>query len=565
MKIGGFIGPIKEPGFSGSSGPCLLGLGTCVDLRGPNGTTLQWEDLSRTLAFAWELHVFGCAALFLILVGGSIWGIKGAVGLLRPYSIVLPMANIFLLLAGVLRCAHFLLDPYGTRHILPRPALSALYNLPLPLLLWAQAVLAMLVLRGQRLNLLPPALQCPRVTGGLVMVHCSLLFVADILSQALTPALPLMLQTFSVCWGLPLCLGLLFQTLSPELQMVRTTVPQWSAAKRVEDRARRVFSLCTTLGALSYALQIHGVLWLYGLLGDWRRFGWGWWLAQFSARLLELTWSYSMLLLASWFFWRPRGSKRRGEGRPEANQKGKLGSCWDRFLENLPMGPWVIPDRHWAELIPNNWAAHQRAHVDISSSVIRNYDVVTTVQGPKDSIGDNIGSSSTNSSMCDSYPTPLWSHGHDWSERDCILSLIEFDLCPPSPISLTRSIDNALHYDDILGVGSLFTPPPPSWTQGLDPYCAQAASATAPATPTHIAYRWALDAGSSPVQPQCFRGSSHHSQQVEPDAQSPLSTKNVKLHLEESVQNMEPGIPEGVVILEDDWGSVGSTDDITDL
>ncbi|XP_048111464.1 proline-rich transmembrane protein 3-like [Alosa alosa] len=527
----------------------------------PDGTSLQWEDLSRTLAFAWELHVFGCASLFLLLVGGALWGIKGAFGLLRPYCIALPLANILLLLAGVLRCAHFLIDPYGTRHILPRPALSALYNLPLPLLLWAQAVLAMIVLRGQRLNLLPPALQCPRVTAGLVALHCFLLFVADILSQALSPALPLMLQTFSVCWGLPLCLGLLFQTLSP-LQSTRTPVPQWTAAKRVEHRARRVFSLCTVLGALSYAFQIHGILWLYGLLGNWRSFGWGWWLCQFFARLLELTWSYCMLLLASWPFWRPRGNNRRGEGRPEATQRGKLGSYWDRMLENLPGGPWGMPDRHWAELIPNNWAAHQRECADISSSIIHNHDVVTTSQGQKDSNSDNIGSISTNSTMCDSYPTPLWSHGHDWSERDCILSLIEFDLCPPSPISLTRSIDNALHFDDLLGLGSLFTPPPPSWTQGLEPYCPQAGSATAPATPAHIAYRWALDAGSSPVQPHCFRGSSHHFQTPRSDAQSPLSTTDLRLHLEESDQ--PPGI-QGVIVMEDDWSSVSSTDDITDL
>ncbi|KAL2091591.1 hypothetical protein ACEWY4_013854 [Coilia grayii] len=577
---GGLIGP----------GSCLLGSGLCAGPSELNGTTLKWEDLSRTLAFAWELHVFGCATLFLVLVVGSLWGITGATGLLRPYSVTLPMANTLLLLAGVLRCAHFLIDPYGTRHIVPRPTLSALYNLPLPLLLWAQAVLATVVLRGQRLKLLPRALQSPRVTGGLVALHCSLLFMADMLSQAVSPALPLMLQTFSVCWGLPLCLGLLFQTLNPS-QLVRTPVPLWLAAKHVEDRTRQVFALCTVLGALSYTLQIHGVLWLYGLLGDWKHFSWGWWVAQFSARLLELTWSYSLLLLSSWVFWRPRGCNRR-EGRPGATPIRRLESCWDGMLDNLPKGPWREPDRHWAGLIPNNWAAHQRTRPDISSSMIRNYEVATTSQSLRDSHSGSI--SSINSIMCDSRATPPWLHGHNWSERDCILSLIEFDLCPPSPISLsTHSIDNALLHDD-LGVGSLFTLQPPSWTQGLEPYCAQAGSATVPTTPTHIAYRWALDAGSSPVQPHCFGGSSHHSGPMGSDAQhsqavgldaqhsqpmglnadqsqpmvsvaqSPLSIKDLKLHLEEPDPEVVPGI-RGVAITEDDWGSVGSTDDITDL
>ncbi|KAK7916642.1 hypothetical protein WMY93_012403 [Mugilogobius chulae] len=58
-------------------------------------------------------------------------------------------------------------------------------------------------------------------------------------------------------------------------------------------------------------------------------------------------------------------------------------------------------------------------------------------------------------SSCDSQAAVLW---HKVGERDCVLSLIEFDMVPPSPINLRRSIDNALMS------GSLFTAPPPSWT-----------------------------------------------------------------------------------------------------
>lgn len=43
-------------------------------------------------------------------------------------------------------------------------------------------------------------------------------------------------------------------------------------------------------------------------------------------------------------------------------------------------------------------------------------------------------------------------------DRDTSLSLYEFDLRPPSPIDLTRSIDEALHREHLLGGGSLFHP-----------------------------------------------------------------------------------------------------------
>ncbi|XP_028855059.1 proline-rich transmembrane protein 3 [Denticeps clupeoides] len=532
---------------------CLLGLGPCLLPKGLSGTKLQWEDLSRTLAFTWELHVYSSAVLFLVLVGGAFWGMVWGTSLLRPYKEVLPQANGFLLLAGLLRCTHFLIDPYGTRHILPRPALTAIYNLPLPLLLWTQAILSIVVLRGHRLNFLPPVLQHPHVAGGLAMIHCSLLFVSDMVAQVSSPALPLMLQTVSVCWGLPLCLGLLFQLLSP-LHSFGTIVPQWGATHCTENQARRVFTLCSIFGVLCCALQMHALLWLYGLLGDWRRFAWGWWLGQFWARLLELAWSFSMLVLASRVFWSPRGHQLGRE------RIWKLTSWWERVLQRLPVGPWKTAEsRNWAEFMTNHWAWNQCARDDIPRAMIHNPDESTT-QVLKDRGTDNLAGKSVSSTICELEEIPLWSRGPDWCEQECIISLIEFDLSPPSPIDLSGSIDKALHHDDILGVGSIFTPPPAA--QNESSTAPQRINVTNTNTPPHIAYRWALDASSVPHY--CLEDRVQHSKPLVLDTHSSLPGPNLKPQLEEANRNPET-VKETVINADDDWSSLVSTDDITNF
>ncbi|XP_036416067.1 uncharacterized protein LOC118800026 [Colossoma macropomum] len=555
--FGGIFGPITEKGLSDISDPCVLGIGPCVFPTSPNGTLLQWEDLRRTLAFAWELHVFGSAILFLLVVCWAIWGVTGGVGTHHPFCGPLILANTLLLLAGLLRFVQFIVDPYGTKHILPRPVLAALYNLPLALLLWAQITLALLALKGTTLNLLTPALQRPHVTGGLAALHCASLLVADLLSHTLSPALPLMLQTLSICWGLPLCLGILFRALTPLRPATRTPIPRWGAYKRVEERARRVLIVCALLGVLCCALQIHGLLWLYGLLGDWRRFGWGWWLGQFWARLLELSWSLSLLLLGSRAFWRPRGGHRRGDtgqgasGRPE---REVLASCLEKIL---PAGHWKRREHTWADLLPNNWAGYQQSRANLRCSMVRKYEA-TTDDNVKDSNADNISSGAFNNS--NSQSAPRWSHGLEWQERDCVLSLIEFDLCPPSPIELRRSIDNALNFGHLLGsMGSLFTPPPPSWTQSEVSTAPPGCDFATQNTPTHIAYRWALDAGSSPISPQRFRTAS----QPEVAVLDPQTFLPLDITSERRLWERNSAMP--VVNEDGDWMSITSGDDITNL
>lgn len=465
--------------------PCVLGVSPCVVLPDFNGTNLLWDDMRRTLAFAWELHVFGSASLFILMAVLAVMGMAGACTLPHPICDTLTLANSLLILGGTLRGVLLLIDPYGTRQILSRVTLTALHNLPLQLLLWAQVALALVTFRGLNSLLFPLKLQHPWVVGGLTISHCTPLLVADLFSPTLSPTLPLLLHTLSLCWGLILCMGILPKSCSHLHPFLRSSVPQWVPSQRTEKCAKRVTVGCAFLGVLCCSLQMYSLLWLYGLLGNWRRFGWGWWLCQFWARILELSWGFSLLVLGSWIFWMPSRAHLRGDqgqSRGGVSKEVEEKSLWVRVLASIRKGPLRKSDQTWEDLMPSNWAKYKLSKAGVGNNIMCPYD-----DQPSTTASEYQPDPVSNSSS-DSQAALLW---QKVGERECILSLIEFDMRQPSPINLRRSIDNALYHRQLVA-RDLFTPPPPSWIQSVGRDTTDG-DGTTTFHPTCIGYRWTLD------------------------------------------------------------------------
>ncbi|KAM4582585.1 proline-rich transmembrane protein 3 [Fundulus diaphanus] len=385
---------MTDPSLPGPGSPCVLGVTHCTVLNGFNGTSLLWDDMRRTLAFAWELHVFGSASLFLLITVLAVLGMAGACTLPHALWDALTLSNGFLTMAGTLRTTLFLVDPYGTRQILPHATLAALQNVPLQLLLWAQ----------------------------------------------------------------------------------------WVPSLRTERLGKRVTAVCAFLGVLCCGLQMYSLLWLYGLLGNWRRFSWGWWLSQFWARILELAWGFSILFLGSWIFWTPSKGHARGnhsQGRDNISKKAERKSFWHTFLAIMQRGPMRKSEKSLEDLMPNNFAKHNMSRSGVGSNAMHDGKHAPS---KLDYSSDPVSSGNS----CDSQTTLLWQRV---GERECVLSLIEFDMKPLSPINLRLSIDNALYHGQH-GAGAVFTPPPPSWTQSLS---ADGESGPTTFPSAYVGYGWMLD------------------------------------------------------------------------
>lgn len=547
-----------------------------------NATFLYWGDLSRTLAFAWELHVYGSASLFLLLFAGAALGLTLSPGANRPQRGALALANAFLFVVGGLRAALLLIDPYGTRRFLPRPAIMALYNLPLHLLVWAQASLVLLALRVTGISVLPSTLESPPLLAVLAVLQCTLLLAADLFSRALSPVVPVTIQVLSICWGLALCLGFLCYVF-PRIRCPpahhlgdpeEARRKGWTGRRRLCVILGRVLAVDAVLGVLCCGLHVHATLWLYGLLGNWTQFNWGWWLVHFWARLLELAWGLSLLVTVFWVFWR-EACRAREEGGQDSRAAGELPSpdqsvgstqrhsCWSKIVQSLRGKPCRKPENNGLGggaggpgEIPNNCASQERHGADISKSLIRNQSHNQAmaqprckdsnhVQSPRGhSVERGISDGSTGSLLrlqTLGQPPQRSVSGSLDQDRDVNLSLYEFDLRPPSPIDLTRSIDEALHREHLLGGGSLFHPmnqslhspslgselsPGPWHRRNSDPQLLSESSdaptessmplggsvlssvpsrqVTAPPTPSHQGHRWTGNMlGSVPSSVSC--------------------------------------------------------------
>ncbi|XP_059379706.1 proline-rich transmembrane protein 3-like, partial [Carassius carassius] len=516
-----------------------------------NGSFLVWADLKLTLSFAWELHVFGSAALFLLLTAGSALGLALTPSLYCPHRDELVLTNSLLLVVGAVRAGHFLLDPYGTRLLLPPPVVIALYTQPLPLLILAQAAIVILVLKETGVTCIPLTLQRPPLLGVLAVFQCTLLLAADLLSPALSPAVPIVLQSLTLTAGLVLCLGYLFLAL-PCFSQTHAACGVNKAKGEGKVRVlARVLAVCAFLGALCCLLHIYACLWLYGLLGDWRHFRWAWWLCQFWVRLLELAWAFCLLLMSSWVFWRPNQAHICGAPRQEgaateslplpsqSSNSNSRHTCWAKFVQSLKVrqqrkseSNGIGGSNSGAVTIelPNNWAGQELSGADISKRLIRNCDPLqdsNNLRNLQSFAGGSAGSLLRLQALAQPHQCSL-SSSLD-RDKESAISLCDFDLRPPTPIDLSRSIDEALHREHILRGESLFQPlrppslPPSShlWMRqnsepqitlslssdehtlftessaGLDrsiPSAVPSRQVTAPPTPTHQGFRWVSEA-----------------------------------------------------------------------
>ncbi|XP_060095338.1 proline-rich transmembrane protein 3 isoform X2 [Heteronotia binoei] len=425
-----------------SSPPCPRPGSACSQLLS-NQTLLRWKDLERTLSFAWALHVYGSGVLFLLLSLLSLACLVGSLAMHVPHLLYVVSASALLLAFGVLRATFFLVDPYGSRGWLPSPAVRVLYTSPFPLLLSAFAVLLLRLLHQARLQVLPPKLQSLLFLAALGSAQSILLLGADLLTPPMHPPVAVGLHVLSCAAGfclLPVTM-FVYWRLRHNAETNGTPEPGvWSGAWVLLGSGGLALPCC--------GLQLYGVLWLSGMLGPRNVFTWGWWFVQFWFRIGELVLSFTLVCLSWQALCQRCGSTEH--------------SCWTKLMRyfctyrkaDVPEYPNNCYD--WTggvlEKVPNN---------DISKSLIWNPPASGRLWALKDSneLRATAGQGSSPSPVHPVYSPKCLNAaaatmGRSYTsicfERDSVLSLAELEFRPPSPINLSRSIDEALFREHLV-------------------------------------------------------------------------------------------------------------------
>ncbi|KAM4722764.1 proline-rich transmembrane protein 3 [Rhinophrynus dorsalis] len=455
--------PSRKPTMDASL--CTKAGGTC-EFLGFNRTLLKWDDLQRTLSFAWDMHVYGTGSLFLLLSVIAIINLIGSPIVRVPYLPYILASNGLLFIIGVLRGVYFLLDPYGTKSKISHGVALVFYNVTFPLMLSAFATLVLLVLKIACLQLLPPNLQSLPLLAVVGVIHFIILLSADLLTHLLNPSVNIVLQILSISWGVFLMVGNFgayyrLRRNSKDVGSDRVS-PTSEDIVAVQTQERNIKCLFTTsrvllvssiFGLLCCGLQVYAVLWLYGLLGKKNEFTWSWWFLQFWFRIFELALCFSMLFVASHSFCQQCSRSDH--------------TCWSKIISYFcNYNKTEVPE------YPNNcydWTNSIQERVvnnNISKSIIRNQPENMLLKVLKEN-----NEAKSNSALCNNTTSssPLYkpkpdsvfgpksqnvTMGRSYTsicfEKESMLSLTDLEFRPPSPINLSRSIDEALFREHLV-------------------------------------------------------------------------------------------------------------------
>ncbi|KAM9324417.1 proline-rich transmembrane protein 3 [Gastrophryne carolinensis] len=457
--------PYKKPTLE--TPVCNRNSGMC-EYVGTNKTLLKWDDLLHTLSFAWEMHVYGTGVLFLLL---SIIALVNLIGSPILHVTCLPyvlVANALLFVIGILRGVFFLLDSYGTKGKIVSSVALILYNVTFPLMLTTFATLVLLVLKIARLQVLPPNFQSLALLGVIAVIHFIVLLSADLLTHLLNPSVNMVLQILSISWGIFLMIGnfVAYYRLTKSSKDIMNEAQMVSAAGDdvavVQTQGRsikcmftssRVLLVSSIFGLLCCGMQVYAILWLYGLLGNKNEFSWSWWFLQFWYRIFELALCFSMIFVASHSFCIQCSSSDH--------------TCWSKIIS------YFCPyKKNEAPEYPNNcydWTNNiqdKMVNNNISKSIIRNHAENVPLKSLKENnetkSGTGIGNNSqTSSPLFKPRPDGVFgpksqnviigrSQTSICFEKESMLSLTELEFRPPSPINLSRSIDEALFREHLV-------------------------------------------------------------------------------------------------------------------
>ncbi|XP_057888215.1 proline-rich transmembrane protein 3 [Melospiza georgiana] len=396
---------------------------------GANASGLRWAELQRQLGFSWEAHVYGLAAVFLLLALGCLAGLAGT-AILRPSHLLHVVgAHGLLLAACLLRATFLLLDPYGARGRLPTPALLLLNTAPFPLLLAAFALLLQRLQRLAQLQLLPSRLRGLPALGAAAALQGAVMGAADLLPPRLGLPAALGLQALGCGAGALLLLGGLWGC--------------WRALRAPcegpgSQPGARALLAAAVAGLPVCGLQLFSAVWLRAVLGPQGRFSRPSWAAQLWLRIGELGTALALLAAAA------EPVRCRCRRRSPAGH-----SCWAKALRYFCAGR-----KAEAPEYPNNcydWAgggsggsgAERTPANDISKNLIRNPAEQLPLRALKDS--NEVWAAGTGMpGLSPKCPNMLAARSCAAFEQGSSPSLGELIFRPPSPIDLRRSIDQAL-------------------------------------------------------------------------------------------------------------------------
>ena len=248
----------------------------------------RWNDAYKTWKWAWELHVYLYATVFL------------AIGLFAGYYVIANVydglqekylsvsLNIMVAFFGFTRAFDMYLDPYHQGNIIHNTAvMRVIWSLSGPCLTASDCLMILALIETAKISIAPPKLQKASVNAAIIIFHFTLVVTTDCIVTDYVQAKVMLLfcQLFFVTWGSVLGTANFVLGYKPDKQLFSHKTPK-------ETADRIYIYLIYASGAANYflcAIIIYSAFGVFGVYSDVQFVdAWPWWALQTLSRFSEL-------------------------------------------------------------------------------------------------------------------------------------------------------------------------------------------------------------------------------------------------------------------------------------
>ena len=248
----------------------------------------RWDEAYETWKWAWELHVYLYATIFLLIGLYAGYYVIANVydGLQGKYLSV--SLNIMVALFGFTRAFVMFLDPYHQGNIIHNTAaMRVIWSLSGPCLTASDCLMILALIETTKISIAPPKLQKASVNVAIISFHFALVITTDcvVSDYAEAKAMLLFCQLFFTTWGS--VLGTVNCILGYKLDK------QLFSHKNPKETADKIYIyLIYASGAANYFLcgiMLYSAFGVFGVYSDVQFVdAWPWWALQTLSRFSEI-------------------------------------------------------------------------------------------------------------------------------------------------------------------------------------------------------------------------------------------------------------------------------------
>ncbi|XP_033102689.1 proline-rich transmembrane protein 4-like [Anneissia japonica] len=281
--------------------------------------TPNWTVAFVEWGWAWDFHCYFCGLMFAALAAYSFFCIAKLSMIRLPSRTYFIALNVIVVIMGVDRAVFLIVDPYGSKNILPLPVVYVMLGLGFPCLTSSFSILFMALLSATKMQPLSRNIQRPQVLGVIITFHYIISITSDVLAgKFLAPEVVLYVcQSAFILWGSFLFFSylLIFRRLHRSAVRVSKEINHLSLisnamstpANELELKkpkvrwgsAVRVTLITALLGLGLCGLQLYGMLVVYAPNAEEEPQPWPWWIYQTIFRACEIGMCITMCFVAT--------------------------------------------------------------------------------------------------------------------------------------------------------------------------------------------------------------------------------------------------------------------------